>query len=213
MSYTTIIEAGVKKIVTAEKAGVQSTGSLLIDLLQSVAECVNAKEVAAKAAGLKLAKEYDKAQGDMYGRLRSPEPSKEVTTRVIATVRVGEKKWFKGFFVLLAEMHKRKPLSYSMLRHIGGRASKLKDAPSLAWCEKTRIDILAGKRTNTGKRNRKVAASTRLNAIADALGDISKWQAQLPKTAHAHIARMVTELDTVMDMWNASVKAEKEDDA
>jgi hypothetical protein len=213
MSYTTIIEAGVKKIVTAEKTGVQSTGSLLIDLLRSVAECVNAKEVAAKAAGLKLAKEYDKAQGDMYGRLRNSEPSKEVTSRVIATVRVGEKKWFKSFFALLAEMHKRKPLSYSMLRTIGGRASKLKDAPSLGWCEKARIDILAGKRTNTGERDRKPAASTRLNAIADALGDISKWQAQLPKAAHAHIARMVTELDTVMDMWNASVKAEKEDAA
>ena len=183
----------VEKAIKSEKDAITSSGSTLLDSIREIAKRASLGEATPKD-GETFAIEYDAKWRAAH--MRAPaECGKSVYGGVAAMVRIGaQKKWWSSFFDHLAEMHKAAPLSYTMMRALGRRASSMKDCPSVEKLAEEKSDVLA-KAAGGGSGSKTVYAKTAIAALIKTVKTSKEWKG-LPAEAKKHIGTVLKELTT-----------------
>ena len=222
-SFESNVTKQVDAIIKVEKAGLGTSSNAFIAAFRSLAPLVANADKAdraklAKDIGTVFATDYDDKQRALHGKPERNGPMNAAyTTGCAAVLRCARNAWWPTMFDMFEEMNKRVPLTYTMIRKLGGRCSVRSDAPTLSWLETQRAEINAkanGTGDNKGKsRKRSIDASARINKMLDAVDKLPQWIGQLPKAAQPHMNRIVSELMTLTDMWNEAVAKEEKETA
>lgn len=182
----------VASVIKADVDGFSTSGSAMLDAVTKLAS-LHSLNKASEQDGIDFALEYDAKWRTAMGKPKG-ECNKSVYGGVAACVRVGKKKWHAEFFKLMAAMHRDAPLSYTMIRALGRRASKLGNdkAPDMAWLKKQRADVLK-KAEGTGTSGpRKMSDTARIDGM---LRMLKGWR--VPDKARAHLDRIRQEVTTL----------------
>lgn len=218
-----VVATEVSKIIAGERNAKVSTGSLFIDGFRAIVPLVAAvKPEEQKEMAIKLGNEFVMAYetasaNDANKPPREFDKLKSVRGQVAGTLMLGARDWWPTAFDNLAEMHKRRPLSYTLLIALGTKMAKLEKVPTMGDMEETRAKIIANKTTANKGTDSPINATVPLAAMLESLGKVDRWRvggakgaAALPADIVALISRATASLTEAKTAVDAAIKAAKD---